>query len=204
MSSARLACWNCHAERFTETLIGSPAARCQCFASVQAANVNRIARVLGNMANDKALRDLLLNYIDWDNAHLKFDDAVKDFPAALRGKRPQGSPHSAWELLEHLRIAQSDILEFTRDPKHASPKFPDGYWPATEAPPTDTAWDESTAAYRADLRALAALTADESVDLYARIPHGDGQTVFRQILLTADHNAYHLGQLMLVKRILGG
>ena len=156
------------------------------------------------MANDKALRDHLLKYIDWDNAHPKFDDAVKDFPPALRGKRPEGSPHSAWELLEHLRIAQWDILEFTRDPKHVSPKFPDGYWPTTEAPPTETAWDESVAAYRKDLRALAALTADESIDLYARIPHGDGQTVLRQILLTADHNAYHLGQLMMVKRILGG
>lgn len=156
------------------------------------------------MTNDKALRDHLLKYIDWDNAHLKFDDAVKDFPPALRGQRPPGSPHSAWELLEHLRIAQWDILEFTRDPNHVSPKFPDGYWPAGEAPPNDTAWDESVAAYRKDLRALAELTADESVDLYALIPHGDGRTVLRQILLTADHNAYHLGQLVLVKRILGG
>lgn len=87
------------------------------------------------MANDKALRDHLLNYIDWDNAHLKFDDAVNDFPPAIRGNRPEGGPHSAWELLEHLRIAQWDILEFTRDPNHVSPKFPDGYWPATEARP---------------------------------------------------------------------
>jgi uncharacterized damage-inducible protein DinB len=156
------------------------------------------------MKNDKALRDLLTNYIDWDNAHIKFDDAVKDFPPALRGKRPEGGPHSAWELLEHLRLAQWDILEFTRDASHVSPKFPDGYWPTTEAPPTDTAWDESVAAYRKDLRSLAELTADESIDLLARIPHGDGQTVLRQILLTADHNAYHLGQLMMVRRILGG
>jgi hypothetical protein len=156
------------------------------------------------MKNDKALRDLLTNYIDWDNAHIKFDDAVKDFPPALRGKRPEGGPHSAWELLEHLRLAQWDILEFTRDANHTSPKFPDGYWPTTEAPPTDTAWDESVAAYRSDLRALAEFTADESIDLFARIPHGDGQTVLRQILLTADHNAYHLGQLMMVRRILGG
>jgi hypothetical protein len=156
------------------------------------------------MQNDKALRDLLQNYIDWDNAHIKFDDAVKDFPPALRGKRPEGGPHSAWELLEHLRLAQWDILEFTRDASHVSPKFPDGYWPTTEAPPTETAWDESVAAYRKDLGALAELTSDESIDLLARIPHGDGQTVLRQILLTADHNAYHLGQLVMVKRILGG
>ena len=153
--------------------------------------------------NDKALREQLIQLLDSEHAHLKFDDAVKDFPPELRGKRPAGSPHSAWELLEHLRIAQSDILEFTRDPKHASPKFPDGYWPSTEAPPTDTAWDESVAAYRADLRAFSALTAAESIDLFARIAHGDGQTVLREILLAADHNAYHLGQLVLVKKILG-
>lgn len=153
--------------------------------------------------NDKALREQLIQLLDSEHAHLKFDDAVKDFPPELRGKRPAGSPHSAWELLEHLRIAQSDILEFTRDPNHASPKFPDGYWPSTEAPPTDTAWDESVAAYRADLRAFSALTADESIDLFARIAHGDGQTVLREILLAADHNAYHLGQLVLVKKILG-
>lgn len=154
------------------------------------------------MTNDKALRDHLQNVIDWDNAHIRFDDAVNDFPPALRGKRPDGGPHSAWELLEHLRLAQWDILEFTRDASHVSPRFPDGYWPTSEAPPTDTAWDESVAAYRADLKALAELTADESVDLFARIPHGTGQTVLRQILLTADHNAYHLGQLVMVKRIL--
>ena len=154
--------------------------------------------------NEKSLRDHLRQVLDWDGAHLKFDDAVKDFPPALRGVRPAGGPHSAWELLEHLRIAQSDILEFTRDSKHASPAFPDGYWPATEAPPTDAAWDESIAAFRADLRAMIDLVADESIDLYTPIPHGDGQTVLREILLTADHNAYHLGQLMMVRRILGG
>ena len=155
------------------------------------------------MNTDKVLRDQLVDLLDSEHAHLKFDAAVKDFPAELRGTRPAGSPHSAWELLEHLRIAQSDILEFTRDPQHASPKFPDGYWPSTEAPPTDTAWDESVAAYRADLRAFSELTANESIDLFARIPHGTGQTVLREILLAADHNAYHMGQLVLVKKILG-
>jgi uncharacterized damage-inducible protein DinB len=155
------------------------------------------------MANDPALREQLSHFLDSDHAHLKFEDAVKDFPPALRGKRPDGSPHSAWELLEHLRIAQSDILEFTRDPQHASPKFPEGYWSGSEAPPTETAWDESVAAYRADLRAFVELTANESTDLFAPIPHGTGQTVLREILLAIDHNAYHLGQLVLVKRILG-
>jgi hypothetical protein len=153
--------------------------------------------------NEKALRDQLAQVLDWDHAHIKFDDAVKDFPPALRGKRPDGGPHSAWELLEHLRITLWDILEFTRDAKHVSPEFPTGYWPPSEAPPNDSAWDDSIANYRADLRSLAELTADPTIDLYARIPHGDGQTVLREILLSLDHNAYHLGQFMMVRRILG-
>ena len=155
------------------------------------------------MANDKSLRDQLVKLLDSDQAHLKFDDAVKDFPPALRGVRPDGGPHSAWELLEHLRLAQWDILEFTRDPRHVSPAFPDGYWPAAAEPPAVTAWDESIAAFRANLGAFAALAADESIDLHARIPHGDGQTLLRQVLLAADHNAYHLGQLVMVRRLLG-
>ena len=156
------------------------------------------------MNNERALRDLLSKLLDWDNAHLRFDDAVKDFPRELRGKRPAGGPHSAWELLEHMRIAVSDILEFSRDAAHVSPDFPSGYWPASVAPPSDAAWDESVAAYQRDLKAFADLARDESVDLFTRIPHGNGQTVLREILLAADHNAYHLGQLMMVRRILGG
>jgi hypothetical protein len=151
----------------------------------------------------KELRDQLSQLLDWDNAHIRFDDAVKDFPPELRGVRPAGGPHSPWELLEHLRLALWDILEFTRDGKHVSPEFPSGYWPASAEPPSDGAWDESVARYRADLRAFAELTADESVDLFGRIPHGTGQTVLREILLAADHNAYHVGQLMMVRRILG-
>lgn len=157
------------------------------------------------MKNDeRALRDQLVRLLDWEDAHLTFDGAVKDFPRELRGVRPQGGPHSAWELLEHLRITLWDILEFTRDAKHVSPEFPSGYWPKSEAPPSEEAWERSAAAYRADLRALAEIAADDSIDLYARIPHGDGQTVLREIVLAADHNAYHLGQLMMVRRILGG
>jgi uncharacterized damage-inducible protein DinB len=155
------------------------------------------------MNNDNSLRNQLVQLLDSGHAHLQFDDAVKDFPAALRGKRPADGPHSAWELLEHLRIAQWDILEFTRNPQHVSPAFPDGYWPSSETPPSENAWDESTASYRADLKALAAITADESVDLHARLAHGDGQTVLREVLLAVDHNAYHLGQLVMVRRLLG-
>ncbi|MGZ5432774.1 MAG: DinB family protein [Thermoanaerobaculia bacterium] len=156
------------------------------------------------MTNDeKALREQLVRLLDWDSAHARFDDSVKDFPVEMRGTRPAGGPHSAWELLEHLRITLWDILEFSRDAGHVSPEWPSGYWPATEAPPTTTAWDESAAAYRLDLRALAELAGDESVNLYARIPHGDGQTILREIVLATDHNAYHVGQLMMVRRMLG-
>src|SRR5438270_3066186 len=124
------------------------------------------------MANDKSLRDQLVKLLDSDQAHLKLEDAVKDFPPALRGVRPAGGPHSAWELLEHIRLAQWDIFEFTRDPGHVSPIFPDGYWPSSEAPPTGTAWDESVAAFCTDRAAFAALVADESIDLHTPIPHG--------------------------------
>ena len=155
------------------------------------------------MSNEQSLREHLVRFLDWGNAHARFADAVKDFPPALRGKRPEGSPHSAWELLEHLRLALWDILEFARNPKHVSPKFPEGYWPAGEAPPSEAAWDESVAAYQRLLEEFAELANDASVDLHARIPHGEGQTVLREILLAADHNSYHLGQLMLVRRLLG-
>jgi hypothetical protein len=154
------------------------------------------------MKPDTSLRDHLIKFLDSDNAHLKFDDSVKDFPAGIRGKRPAGGPHSAWELLEHLRITLWDILEFSRNPKHVSPEWPSGYWPASAAPPDDGAWDESVRAYREDLHAFGVLVADESVDLYAPIPHGDGQTILREVLLAIDHNAYHLGQFVAVKKML--
>ena len=153
--------------------------------------------------NEKALRDQLARVLDWDHAHARFDDAVNDFPIEKRGTRPSGAPHSAWELLEHLRIALWDILEFSRDAKHASPDFPSGYWPSAPTPPDADAWDQSAAAYRRDLKALADLALDPDVDLYARIPHGDGQTILRELVVAIDHNAYHLGQLMLVRRMLG-
>lgn len=152
----------------------------------------------------KELREHLVQQLDSDHAHIRFADAVKDFPAALRGKRPQGGPHSPWELLEHLRLALWDILEFTRDSKHVSPEFPKGYWPASPEPPSEQAWDESVARYQADLQAFADLVADESVDLTGRIPHGTGQTPLREVLVAIDHNAYHVGQLLMVRRVLGG
>lgn len=154
-------------------------------------------------ATDSDLRQHVLTLLKGGNAHATFDDAVKNFPPELRGKKPKGAEHSAWQLLEHLRIAQWDILEFSRDPKHQSPDWPSGYWPAKPAPPDEKAWDKSVRAFRRDLKELSEMVADESIDLFARIPHGDGQTVVREALLAADHNAYHIGQLVLVRRLLG-
>ncbi len=149
------------------------------------------------------LREHLLSLLKGGNAHLDFDSAVKGLPVELRGKRPKGSPYSPWELLEHLRIAQRDILEFSRDANHQSPKWPEGYWPKTPAPPTAGAWARSVKQFREDLNAMCALVEDPATDLFARIPHGDGQTILREALLVADHNAYHLGELVLVRRLLG-
>jgi DinB superfamily len=153
--------------------------------------------------HDKALRDHLAALLEGGGAHATFDAAIKDLPANLRGKRPEGVPHSPWELLEHLRITQWDILEFSRNPKHVSPDWPYGYWPSSPVPPDEKAWDKTVAAFQADLKAMLKLAADQSTDLFARIPHGDGQTILREVLLVADHSAYHIGQLILVRRLLG-
>jgi uncharacterized damage-inducible protein DinB len=155
------------------------------------------------MEKTTALRQELIGLLKGGQAHAEFKDAVEDFPAELRGRRPDGAPHSAWELLEHMRIAQWDILEFSRDPDHKSPKFPDGYWPKSPEPPDKEAWDRTVQHFEKDMHSMCALVADESTDLTARIPHGTGQTILREALLAADHNSYHLGQLVLVLRILG-
>ncbi|MGA2250463.1 DinB family protein [Terracidiphilus sp.] len=155
------------------------------------------------MNQDAALRQQLVKVIESSEAHAELDDAVNGFPEKLHGKRPDGCPHSPWQLLEHMRIAQWDILEFTRDPRHESPAFPDGYWPKNPEPPDAKAWDNTVKAFLADRKALCELVANESVDLFTKIPHGGGQTVLRQALLTADHNAYHLGQLLLLRRTFG-
>jgi DinB superfamily len=155
------------------------------------------------MNHDKALREQLVALLTKSEAHAEFASAVKDMPADLQGKRPKNAAHSPWELLEHLRIAQWDILEFARNPKHKSPDFPSGYWPKSPEPPDAKAWDKSAAAFRADRKALCDLVTNESTDLFAGISHADGQTILRQALLAADHNAYHIGELVLLRRILG-
>ena len=149
------------------------------------------------------VREQVIKLLAGGQAHATFEDVVKDFPAKLRGVRPKGAPHTAWELLEHLRIALWDILEFSRDAKHVSPSWPEGYWPKTQKPPSDAAWKKSVAAIRKDLAAMQKLVGNPKTDLNAKIPHGTGQTVLREALLVADHNAYHIGQLLLVRRLLG-
>ena len=155
------------------------------------------------MSHDQALREHVLYLLRDGGAHLNFDAAIADLPEDLRGARVAEVPHTPWRLVEHMRIAQWDILEFSRNPKHVSPKFPDGYWPQGDAPPSAQAWDRSVAAFRADLRSMQELVRDTSTDLFAPIPHGDGQTILREALLVADHNAYHLGQLVMLRRCLG-
>jgi uncharacterized damage-inducible protein DinB len=145
----------------------------------------------------------LIYLLSGGGAHLDFDSAVSGLPVKLRGARPAGAPHSPWQLLEHMRIAQWDILEFSRNSAHVSPEFPDGYWPTEEIPPSKAAWDKSVEAFRSDLKAMQDLVTDPQTDLFSPIPHGDGQTILREALLVADHNAYHLGQLVIVRRLLG-
>jgi len=153
--------------------------------------------------SDKALRDQIRHFVGWGEAHVDWPAALKDLPARLRGVRPTGLPYSTWELLEHARIAQRDILEFSRNPKHVSPDWPAGYWPKNAAPPSDAAWKKSVSKFLRDREAMRKLVAGVKTDLFARIPHGSGQTILREALLVADHNAYHLGQLVLVRRLLG-
>jgi len=137
------------------------------------------------------------------HAHLAFDEVVAGFSADKRGVRLKGAPYSAWELLEHMRIAQWDILEFSRDPNHQSPKWPEAYWPSAEAPPDDKAWDRSVAEFKADSKAFQDLIQDQNRDLLKPFDYGEGQTLFREALTLADHNSYHLGQLALLRKQLG-
>ncbi|MEJ2634066.1 MAG: DinB family protein [Calditrichia bacterium] len=155
------------------------------------------------MDKDKALRDHLLNLLKGRGAHVDFDQAVKNFPEELRGKRPANAPYSAWELLEHLRRAQNDILEFSRDPNYVSPPWPEGYWPKSQTPPDSSAWDKSVKAFQKDLKDMQDMVADSKNDLYEKIPHGEGQTILREALLVADHNAYHIGEMVVIRKLLG-
>jgi hypothetical protein len=153
--------------------------------------------------SDQSLRDHLLELLRGGSAHLRFDEAIEGLPADLRGKKHSELPHTPWQLLEHLRIAQWDILDFSRNPDYVHIKWPDGYWPETAAPPDDAAWDRSVEDFRRDLKAMQDLVADPKTDLYAKIPWGKDQTILREALLIADHNAYHIGQLVTLRQALG-
>ena len=153
--------------------------------------------------HEQHLRQNLAYLISGGGAHAKFDDVIKSLPPELRGRKPENFPHSPWMILEHIRIAQWDILEFSRDKKHVSPKWPDEYWPKAEKPPNPTAWNKSVQQFRADQQAMIDLVENPKTDLFAKIPWGDGQTILREALLVADHNAYHLAQIVDVRRMLG-
>ncbi len=152
------------------------------------------------MDTNKELRRHLLELLEGKSAHIDLETVLNEFPVAEINTRLENAPHTAWELLEHLRIAQHDIVEFSRDANHVSPKFPDGYWNKREAAAED--WKKSVKQIFDDLQTMRDLVSDEKTDLLAKIPHGDGQTVFREALLVADHNTYHLGQIALLMRIL--
>ncbi len=154
------------------------------------------------MKKTDPFRQHISNLLTKAEAHVDLRAALKNFPRELRGRKPDGGPHTPWQLLEHIRITQWDILEFSRSAKHKSPKWPDEYWHKTEAPPDAKAWDKSVKQVQADLETMHKLIADTKRDLTDKIPHGDGQTLLREALLVADHNAYHLGQLVMVRRIL--
>jgi hypothetical protein len=164
----------------------------------------KLGFILGSMSNDqtKILREQLLHAMRGDQSHIDFESVVSDFPIEQTGAKPPSAPHSAWQLLEHMRIAQHDILEFSRDPKHKSPKWPEGYWPKTEAPPDKHAWDESVATFRKEAKALEDLVLDSDQDLFKPIEGGSGQTLLREALVAAAHNSYHLGQIMFLKKML--
>jgi uncharacterized damage-inducible protein DinB len=152
---------------------------------------------------DESLRKHLLALLAGGGAHATFDDAVAGFPAELQGKKPSKAPYTAWQLLEHIRIAQWDILDFSVNSAYKEMEWPAAYWPKTSAPPTATAWEQSIAAFKADLRNMQELVDNPQTDLFAPIAWGSGQTVLREALLVADHNAYHIGQLVLLRRLLG-
>jgi hypothetical protein len=153
--------------------------------------------------HDKALREQLKDVLTWPDAHAHWKSALADLPAEKRGEKAEGLPHTLWELLEHARITQRDILDFCTNPKYKALEWPAGYWPKTPAPPDDSAWDKTIRAFVADTQAMAKLIGDPRTDLFAKIPHGSGQTILREAILLADHSAYHLGQFVLVRRALG-
>ena len=152
------------------------------------------------MNNDGQLRKHIIELLEGKSAHIDLESALKDFPSDKINDKPGGSPHSAWQLLEHIRIAQWDILDFCRNPNYKEMKWPDDYWPNDDG--TKETWDRSVKQVLDDLQAMHDLVTNEFTDLFAKIPHGSGQTVLREAMLVADHNAYHVGQIVFIKKML--
>jgi uncharacterized damage-inducible protein DinB len=155
------------------------------------------------MTDPQSWREQIAVALSWGEAHVTLDAAIDALDPALRGQRPNAEPHSIWELVEHLRIAQHDLLDFCRNPDYVHITWPDDYWPPSAAPPSDDAWNACLTKLRGDRDALAALARDPSIDLTATIPHGSGQTYLRELILAIDHSAYHLGQIVAVRQALG-
>jgi|SRR5579871_134036 len=155
------------------------------------------------MDSDKIMRKQLVELLEGKSAHLDFDRAIANLPPKMRGVRPPNTPHTVWRLVEHMRLAQRDILDFSKDGHHVSPEWPDGYWPESDAPESSKQWTQTVKAFHADLEEMIALVKSKKTDLLAPIEGGKGQTIFREAMLVADHNAYHLGQIVMVRRVLG-
>jgi hypothetical protein len=155
------------------------------------------------MSADAPYREQIVKLLDWEDAHASFTTALDGIPLKYRGTRPEGLPYSPWQLLEHLRRTQHDILEFCRNPNYEELAWPDDYWPPSASPASEAEWDEAVKGYREDLEELRQLAKDASVDLTSRIPHGTGQTYLRELVLVADHTSYHVGELIVVRRLLG-
>ena len=155
------------------------------------------------MSSDTPLREQLVGLLAWEDAHVGFDTAIAGIPESLRAVQPAGLPYSPWQLLEHLRLTQKDILDFCVDPDYEERKWPDDYWPTSPGPSSSEGWDESISRFRQDRKALQELASDPKIELSARIPHGQGQTYLRELVLAADHVSYHTGELVVVRRLLG-
>jgi DinB family protein len=155
-----------------------------------------------NPGQESALREELVGLLEGGRAHASFEDAVEGFPLEIRGATLPRVAHTPWQVLEHLRLAQWDILEFCRNPSHESPNWPEGYWPKEPDPPTKTAWNESVKRFLEDRAALTAWIQDPSTDLFAPVPNDEGPSLLHQIVITAQHNSYHLGQLLMLRRAL--
>ena len=153
--------------------------------------------------DDVLLREQLVDSLKKGNAHVDLFTALKDFPVDLAGKKPGGAPHSAWQLLEHIRIALNDLLVFSTDSNYVARAWPDSYWPKEDAPANPGAWQASVKALKADIDAFIQLIRNPASNLYAPIPWGSGQTLLRETLVAIDHNSYHVGQLVMLRQQLG-